>query len=205
MARRGYRTKNAIQIRRKWFQMKSAYHCSKKGNNDRIMLIPEEFREDIRDFVESESKGWWKIRKNEVLPEPGTCDWFNPNITNNGDADDEAEQTMMDGEEYGEDKETKYIPPHSFEFPPDIEIKPEPLEYNEMPEEHQQENDEEPTPGPSTSSPTQHTTFPINSVSTEYKKTKRKRKDIIYEQTPDMMQEKTEPEPEEEGESCWQL
>lgn len=206
MARRGYRTKNAIQIRRKWFQMKSAYHCSKKGNNDRLLLIPEEFREDIRDFVESESKGWWRIRKNEVVPEPGTCEWFNPNTTANGDADDEAEQTMMDGEaDYDESAEgEKYIPPLPFEFPPDIEIKHEPLEYAEMPEDHHTTNDdddEEPTPGPSNSSPaqdehTQQITFPMASVSAEYKKTKRKRKDINYEQTPDIMQEKTEEEQE---------
>ncbi|KAL5279771.1 hypothetical protein ACFFRR_004023 [Megaselia abdita] len=209
MARRGYRTKNAIQIRRKWFQMKSAYHCSKKGNNDRIMLIPEEFREDIRDFVESESKGWWKIRKNEVVPEPGTCEWFNPNTTANGDADDEAEQTMMEGEADPEDNTS----PYPLEYPPDIEIKPEPEEYSEMPEDYHQSQDEEPIPGPSTSSPpisiplptSQMTqmTFPMASVSAEYKKTKRKRKDIVYEQTPDMMQEKTEEETEEGGDSSF--
>lgn len=201
MARRGYRTKNAIQIRRKWFQMKSAYHCSKKGNNDRLLLIPEEFREDIRDFVESESKGWWRIRKHEVVPqEPGTCEWFNPNTTNNGDADDEADQTMMDGEDMNGDGG---MSPPPYEFPTDIEIKPEPLEYNEIPEEHYN-NDDEPTPGPSNSSPpSQQITFPMASVSAEYKKTKRKRKDIVYEQTPDMMQTKTEED--QEGEFFWNL
>lgn len=184
--------------------MKSAYHCHKKGNNDRLLLIPEEFRDDIRDFVESESKGWWKIRKNEPMPEPGTCDWFNPNITTNGDADDEAEQSTMD--DYGDCEGEKYIPPQSFEFPTDFEIKPEPLDYNEMPEDQHlqpQEDEHEPTPVPSTStaSPPQQTqqiTFPMSSVPTEFKKTKRKRKDIIYEQTPDMMQEKTEMEQEGE-------
>lgn len=196
MKRRGFATKNAIQIRRKWFQMKSAYHCSKKGNNDRLLLIPEEFREDIRDFVESESKGWWRLRKNDSIPETGTCDWFNPNVTSNGDADDEADQTMEDGEQdMDEDHHSNY----PLEFPPDIEIKHEPVEYAEIPEEVS----DEPTPGPSSSNrsftqslpnPTnnQQMTFPIASVSAEYKKQKRKRKDFSYEETPDIMEEKTE-------------
>lgn len=183
--------------------MKSAYHCSKKGNNDRLLLIPEEFRDDIRDFVESESKGWWRIRKTEVVPETGTCDWFNPNTTTNGDADDEAEQTMMEGD--GEADGEENLSPLPYEYPPDIEIKHEPLEYSELPDHHdEQVNNEEveddgQTPGPSSMSPSQQITFPMASVSIEYKKTKRKRKDINYEQTPDMMQQHEKTEEDAEG------
>lgn len=195
MARRGFRTKNAQQIRRKWFQMKSAYHCHKKGNNDRLLLIPEEFRNDIRDFVESESKGFWKNR-NEPSEQPGICDWFNPNVTTNGDADDEGEASMAD--DCGQDDSQKYIPPPTFDLPSDIEIKPEPLDYTEMCEDQQQENDDEelePTLA-SSSQRTQQITFPMDSVPTEFKKNKRKQRNIIYEQTPDVMQDMNEEDQE---------
>lgn len=41
MKKRGFPNKSPTQIRRKWFQMKSAYLCYKKGNLDRLFLIPE--------------------------------------------------------------------------------------------------------------------------------------------------------------------
>ncbi|XP_023037234.2 uncharacterized protein LOC6653253 [Drosophila willistoni] len=53
MKRRGFPNKSPTQIRRKWFQMKSAYLCYKKGNVDRLFLIPEKFRSAIAQFVES--------------------------------------------------------------------------------------------------------------------------------------------------------
>lgn len=204
MSRQNFKTKNAIQIRRKWFQMKSAYHCHKKGRPDRLFLIPEEFRNDIKDFVESESKGWWKIRKSEpgnVTEAVGTCDWFNPNFTANGDADDEGEETMAD--ENGEIHEHKYIPSQSFDVPADLEIKPEPIDYMEMAED-QPIHEEEPIPGPSTvSSPqhthTQHITFPMESVTTEFKKTKRKHRANAYEQTSDGLHQKTDQDQEAGG------
>ncbi|KRJ98003.1 uncharacterized protein LOC6527976 isoform X2 [Drosophila yakuba] len=56
MKKRGFPNKSPTQIRRKWFQMKSAYLCYKKGNVDRLFLIPEKFRNDIARFVESGEK-----------------------------------------------------------------------------------------------------------------------------------------------------
>ncbi|KAH8410545.1 hypothetical protein KR009_000185 [Drosophila setifemur] len=56
MKKRGFPNKSPTQIRRKWFQMKSAYLCYKKGNLDRLFLIPEKFRNVIAQFVESGEK-----------------------------------------------------------------------------------------------------------------------------------------------------
>ncbi|KAH8329142.1 hypothetical protein KR074_004744 [Drosophila pseudoananassae] len=56
MKKRGFPNKSPTQIRRKWFQMKSAYLCYKKGNVDRLFLIPEKFRNVIAQFVESGEK-----------------------------------------------------------------------------------------------------------------------------------------------------
>ncbi|XP_030246638.1 uncharacterized protein LOC115565570 [Drosophila navojoa] len=56
MKKRGFPNKSPTQVRRKWFQMKSAYLCYKKGNLDRLFLIPEKFRAVIAQFVESGSK-----------------------------------------------------------------------------------------------------------------------------------------------------
>ncbi|EDW13579.2 uncharacterized protein LOC6578222 [Drosophila mojavensis] len=56
MKRRGFPNKSPTQVRRKWFQMKSAYLCYKKGNVDRLFLIPERFRSVIAQFVENGSK-----------------------------------------------------------------------------------------------------------------------------------------------------
>ncbi|KAH8287957.1 hypothetical protein KR018_009758 [Drosophila ironensis] len=56
MKKRGFPNKSPTQIRRKWFQMKSAYLCYKKGNLDRLFLIPERFRNVIAQFVESGEK-----------------------------------------------------------------------------------------------------------------------------------------------------
>lgn len=50
----GFPNKSPTQIRRKWFQMKSAYLCYKRGNKDRILLIPEKFRQVIASFVDAE-------------------------------------------------------------------------------------------------------------------------------------------------------
>lgn len=56
MKKRGFPNKSPTQIRRKWFQMKSAYLCYKKGNVDRLFLIPEKFRNVIAQFVENGNK-----------------------------------------------------------------------------------------------------------------------------------------------------
>ncbi|KAH8389126.1 hypothetical protein KR200_003181 [Drosophila serrata] len=56
MKKHGFPNKSPTQIRRKWFQMKSAYLCYKKGNVDRLFLIPEKFRNVIAQFVESGEK-----------------------------------------------------------------------------------------------------------------------------------------------------
>ncbi|XP_030384519.1 uncharacterized protein LOC115631821 isoform X2 [Scaptodrosophila lebanonensis] len=56
MKKRGFPNKSPTQIRRKWFQMKSAYLCYKKGNVERLFLIPEKFRSDIAQFVEDGNK-----------------------------------------------------------------------------------------------------------------------------------------------------
>ncbi|XP_034472937.1 uncharacterized protein LOC117780488 [Drosophila innubila] len=56
MKKHGFPNKSPTQVRRKWFQMKSAYLCYKKGNVDRLFLIPEKFRNVIAQFVESGSK-----------------------------------------------------------------------------------------------------------------------------------------------------
>ncbi|EDW26398.1 GL10052 [Drosophila persimilis] len=56
MKKSGYPNKSPTQIRRKWFQMKSAYLCYKKGNIDRLFLIPERFRNVIAQFVENGDK-----------------------------------------------------------------------------------------------------------------------------------------------------
>lgn len=56
MKRHGFPNKSPTQVRRKWFQMKSAYLCYKKGNVDRLFLIPEKFRSVIAQFVENGSK-----------------------------------------------------------------------------------------------------------------------------------------------------
>ncbi|XP_034666509.1 uncharacterized protein LOC117900304 [Drosophila subobscura] len=53
MKKNGFPNKSPTQIRRKWFQMKSAYLCYKKGNIDRLFLIPERFRNVIAQFVEN--------------------------------------------------------------------------------------------------------------------------------------------------------
>lgn len=53
----GFPNKSPTQIRRKWFQMKSAYLCYRRGNKDRLLLIPEKFRKDIAQFVEAEYRG----------------------------------------------------------------------------------------------------------------------------------------------------
>ncbi|XP_064539027.1 uncharacterized protein LOC135428844 [Drosophila montana] len=71
MKRHGFPNKSPTQVRRKWFQMKSAYLCYKKGNVDRLFLIPEKFRSVIAQFVENGSK-----RRNSTTtvpnPEPKT-------------------------------------------------------------------------------------------------------------------------------------
>ncbi|XP_011186591.1 uncharacterized protein LOC105214715 [Zeugodacus cucurbitae] len=56
MKKKGFPNKSATQIRRKWFQMKSAYLCYKRGNVERLLLIPEKFRPIIAQFVEKEIK-----------------------------------------------------------------------------------------------------------------------------------------------------
>ncbi|KAH8408185.1 hypothetical protein KR222_006612 [Zaprionus bogoriensis] len=56
MKKRGFPNKSPTQVRRKWFQMKSAYLCYKKGNVDRLFLIPEKFRNVIAQFVENGNK-----------------------------------------------------------------------------------------------------------------------------------------------------
>ncbi|EDV98860.1 uncharacterized protein LOC6567009 [Drosophila grimshawi] len=56
MKKHGFPNKSPTQVRRKWFQMKSAYLCYKKGNVDRLFLIPEKFRSVIAQFVESGNK-----------------------------------------------------------------------------------------------------------------------------------------------------
>ncbi|KAH8378462.1 hypothetical protein KR093_011527 [Drosophila rubida] len=56
MKKHGFPNKSPTQVRRKWFQMKSAYLCYKKGNVDRLFLIPERFRNVIAQFVENGSK-----------------------------------------------------------------------------------------------------------------------------------------------------
>ncbi|XP_053959428.1 uncharacterized protein LOC128863996 [Anastrepha ludens] len=56
MRKRGFPNKSAAQIRRKWFQMKSAYLCYKRGNTERLLLIPEKFRPTIAEFVDKEVK-----------------------------------------------------------------------------------------------------------------------------------------------------
>ncbi|XP_067620848.1 uncharacterized protein [Eurosta solidaginis] len=56
MKRKGFPNKAAAQIRRKWFQMKSAYLCYKRGNTERLLLIPERFRPIIAEFVDREPK-----------------------------------------------------------------------------------------------------------------------------------------------------
>ncbi|XP_060658590.1 uncharacterized protein LOC132793019 [Drosophila nasuta] len=56
MKKHGFPNKSPTQVRRKWFQMKSAYLCYKKGNVDRLFLIPEKFRNVIAQFVENGSK-----------------------------------------------------------------------------------------------------------------------------------------------------
>ncbi|ALC39212.1 CG5727 [Drosophila busckii] len=53
MKKHGFPNKSPTQVRRKWFQMKSAYLCYKKGNIDRLFLIPEKFRTVIAQFVEN--------------------------------------------------------------------------------------------------------------------------------------------------------
>ncbi|XP_037959969.1 uncharacterized protein LOC119689250 [Teleopsis dalmanni] len=56
MRKYGFVNKSPTQIRRKWFQMKSAYLCFKRGNTERLFLIPERFRSIIAQFVEAEYK-----------------------------------------------------------------------------------------------------------------------------------------------------
>ncbi|XP_036321375.1 uncharacterized protein LOC118735626 isoform X1 [Rhagoletis pomonella] len=67
MKRRGFPNKSAQQIRRKWFQMKSAYLCYKRGNVERLLLIPEKFRSTIAQFVDREVQ---PTNYQEVSPSP---------------------------------------------------------------------------------------------------------------------------------------
>ncbi|XP_030556599.1 uncharacterized protein LOC115759723 isoform X1 [Drosophila novamexicana] len=68
MKRHGFPNKSPTQVRRKWFQMKSAYLCYKKGNVDRLFLIPEKFRSVIAQFVENGSK----MRRASTTTQPTT-------------------------------------------------------------------------------------------------------------------------------------
>ncbi|XP_055858979.1 uncharacterized protein LOC129921261 [Episyrphus balteatus] len=63
----GFPNKSPTQIRRKWFQMKSAYLCYKRGNKDRILLIPEKFRQVIASFVDAEYHAMPSQAKSEML------------------------------------------------------------------------------------------------------------------------------------------
>lgn len=56
MKKQGFSSKSPTQIRRKWFQMKSAYLCYKRGNNIRLLLIPEKFRSVIGQFIQNDLK-----------------------------------------------------------------------------------------------------------------------------------------------------
>ncbi|XP_011213985.1 uncharacterized protein LOC105233569 [Bactrocera dorsalis] len=68
MRKKGFPNKSATQIRRKWFQMKSAYLCYKRGNVERLLLIPEKFRPIIAQFVDKEIKP--NYRELSPSPEP---------------------------------------------------------------------------------------------------------------------------------------
>lgn len=68
MRKKGFPNKSATQIRRKWFQMKSAYLCYKRGNVERLLLIPEKFRPIIAQFVDKDIKP--NYRELSPTPEP---------------------------------------------------------------------------------------------------------------------------------------
>ncbi|XP_018801983.1 PREDICTED: uncharacterized protein LOC108976972 [Bactrocera latifrons] len=70
MKKKGFPNKSATQIRRKWFQMKSAYLCYKRGNVERLLLIPEKFRPIIAQFVDKEIKPNYRELSPSPEPEP---------------------------------------------------------------------------------------------------------------------------------------
>ncbi|KAL9928167.1 uncharacterized protein ACN427_004516 [Glossina fuscipes fuscipes] len=65
MRKRGFVNKSPAQIRRKWFQMKSAYLCYKRGNVGRLLLIPERFRPIIATFIDNEYKNSLWLQQSE--------------------------------------------------------------------------------------------------------------------------------------------
>uniref|UniRef100_A0A1A9WLA5 Myb/SANT-like DNA-binding domain-containing protein n=1 Tax=Glossina brevipalpis TaxID=37001 RepID=A0A1A9WLA5_9MUSC len=101
MRKRGFVNKSPAQIRRKWFQMKSAYLCYKRGNVGRLLLIPERFRPIIATFIDNEYKSSLWLQQSESIEnlEPEMQEEFDLGKTNLASVRNLQQQFLKDYEE----------------------------------------------------------------------------------------------------------